>query len=201
MSTPATPDPAALGRDYWEQRYDAAETGWDLGTVSTPLKDYFDQLTDKDLRILIPGGGRSYEAEYLHRAGFRQVTVIDLTPAPFQDLLARCPDFPQEHLVTGDFFTHEGTYDRIIEQTFFCALSPSLRPAYIRRMHALLAPGGRLTGLLFNDPLNNDRPPFGGDQAEYERLFRPMFREVHFSPCYNSIPPRAGRELWLSAQR
>lgn len=30
-----------------------------------PLKVYFDQLTNKDLKILIPGGGNSHEAEYL----------------------------------------------------------------------------------------------------------------------------------------
>ncbi|MCB0780847.1 MAG: SAM-dependent methyltransferase, partial [Flavobacteriales bacterium] len=51
-----------LDRDFWQQRYADGTTGWDLGAVSPPLKAYFDQLTDKDLRILIPGGGRSYEA-------------------------------------------------------------------------------------------------------------------------------------------
>ena len=29
----------------------------------------------------------------------------------------RCPDFPQDHFLVGDFFTHEGAYDRILEQT------------------------------------------------------------------------------------
>jgi hypothetical protein len=45
------------------------ETGWDLGQVSPPLKAYIDQLTDKNLRILIPGCGNSYEAEYLLEKG------------------------------------------------------------------------------------------------------------------------------------
>ena len=190
-----------LDRTYWETRYSEKETGWDVGAVTTPLKEYFDQLTDKGLRILVPGGGRSYEAEYLHRAGFTEVHVIDLTDAPFKDLLARCPEFPKEHLHVGDFFTHGGSYDLIVEQTFFCALDPGLRTRYVASMHALLRPGGQLVGLLFNDPLNEDHPPFGGNRETYLPLFRKWFPDVHLEPCYNSIPPRAGREVWLRAVR
>ena len=188
-----------LDRDFWQQRYADGTTGWDLGAVSPPLQAYFDQLTDKDLRILIPGGGRSYEAEHLHKTGFHHVFVIDLTSAPFEDLLARCPDFLEEHLITGDFFAHDGSYDLIVEQTFFCALDPALRERYVEHMHQLLAPGGKLIGVLFDDPLNDDHPPFGGNQDEYLALWRPVFGEVLLERCHNSVPPRAGRELWLKA--
>lgn len=188
-----------LDRSFWEGRYHAGETGWDLGGPSTPLKEYLDQLTDKGLRILIPGGGRAWEAEYAHRQGFRNVFVIDLTDAPFKDLRSRCPDFPKEHLIVGDFFAHEGQYDRILEQTFFCALHPALRASYVERMHALLKPGGKLVGLLFNDTLNADRPPFGGFAEDYAPLFAAWFGRYSLVPCHNSIAPRAGRELWLEA--
>lgn len=189
----------ALDRPYWDALYANADTGWDLGGPSTPLKTYIDGLTDRDLRILIPGAGRGYEAEYLHRAGFANVHVVDLSEAPLRDLHARCPDLPQEHLHQGDFFAHEGTYDRILEQTFFCALDPSLRPRYVERMHHLLAPGGALVGVLFDDPLGPSGPPFGGTPAEYAPLFAAKFPGVTFEPCYNSIKPRAGREVWLHA--
>ena len=190
-----------LDANFWEQRYRTAETGWDLGGPSIPLKEYLDQVTNKELRILIPGGGRAYEAEYAHRLGFQNVFVIDLTDAPFTDLLVRCRDFPKEHLIIGDFFTHEGQYDLILEQTFFCAIDPSLRPKYVEHMHRLLAPGGKLAGLLFDDVLNSDRPPFGGNRAEYLPLFRSHFPELTLEPCHNSIAPRAGRELWLNAPK
>lgn len=190
-----------LDRTYWESRYHAGETGWDTGGPTTPLKEYIDQLTDKDLRILIPGAGRAYEAEYAHRQGFRNVFVIDLTDAPFKDLLARCPDLPQEHLITGDFFTHEGAYDRIIEQTFFCALDPALRERYVAHTYALLKPGGALVGVLFDAPLNTDRPPFGGSRDAYLPLFRRHFPAVSIEPCHNSIKPRAGSESWLHASK
>lgn len=190
-----------LDRRFWEERYQAGDTGWDLGAPSTPLRAYLDQLTDKDLRLLFPGAGRAYEAEHAHRLGFRNVFVIDLTDAPYKDLLARCPDFPKEHLLVGDLFRHEGSYDRIIEQTCFCALDPALRPDYVRAMHRMLRPGGKLVGVLFDDPLNSDRPPFGGSQVEYEALFKPVFPRVRFTACHNSIAPRSGRELWIEAPR
>ena len=103
------------------------------------------------------------------------------------------------YLITGDFFEHLGSYDLIAEQTFFCALDPALRERYVEHMHRLLAPGGKLVGVLFDDPLNDDHPPFGGNKDEYLRLFRPVFEEVLLERCHNSVPPRAGRELWLKA--
>lgn len=190
-----------LDSGYWGDRYANNETGWDLGGPSTPLKEYLDQLTDKEIRILIPGGGRAYEAEHAHRLGFRNIFVIDLTDAPFKDLLARCPDFPKEQLILGDFFAHNDRYDRILEQTFFCALDPSLRERYVAHMHDLLNPGGKLVGVLFNEALDADKPPFGGDREAYLPLFRKHFPTVTMEPCQNSIPPRAGRELWLCARK
>ena len=64
---------------YWSERYAEGQTGWDIGSVSTPLKTYFDQLTDKNVAILIPGCGNSYEAEYLLAQGFSNVTLIDIS--------------------------------------------------------------------------------------------------------------------------
>lgn len=192
---------AQLDATYWHQRYADHDAPWDLGGPSTPLATYLDGLADNDLRILIPGAGRAYEAEYAHRLGFRNVFPMDLTGAPFEDLLQRCPTFPREHLLVGDFFAHQGSYDIILEQTFFCALDPALRERYVAHMHALLNPGGKLVGVLFNIPLNADRPPFGGSVTEYASLFRKHFHKVSLEPCRNSIKPRAGNEVWLSAEK
>ena len=42
-----------LSAKYWDDRYLNDDFGWDLGQVSPALKDYSDQLTDKNLAILI----------------------------------------------------------------------------------------------------------------------------------------------------
>ncbi len=190
-----------LNAEYWQDRYESGSDAWDIGAPSSPLTTYIDQLTDKDLRILIPGCGRAWEGQYLHERGFRNVWLMDLTGGPFVEFLHRCPDFPKEHLLIGDFFTHEGQYDLIIEQTFFCALDPSLRDRYAEKMRESLGPEGELVGVLFDDAKPGKEagaPPFGGSRAEYKDLFSRFFHQVRIAPCYNSIAPRAGREVWIS---
>ena len=186
-----------LDEGYWAQRYDEGATGWDIGYASGPLKAYIDQLTNKDLKILIPGAGNAYEAEYLHQSGFSQVDVIDIAKAPLENLLNRCPDFPEEHLIHLDFFEHTVRYDLILEQTFFCALIPEWRQRYAEHMQKLLKPGGKLVGVLFNIPLFEDHPPFGGHETEYRKLFEAYFKIKVMETAHNSIAPRAGNELFI----
>ena len=61
--------------EYWSKRYEEGQTGWDIGYPSTPIKTYIDQIKDKNLRILIPGAGNAYEAEYIFKEGFKNVFV------------------------------------------------------------------------------------------------------------------------------
>ncbi|MCW3072364.1 MAG: methyltransferase protein [Bacteroidetes bacterium] len=187
-----------LDEQYWTKRYREDDAGWDTGSITTPLKEYIDQLADKDISILIPGAGNAYEAEYLFNKGFSNVTVIDLSEEPLNNFKKRVPGFPQENLIMGDFFDHQSEYDLIIEQTFFCALNPSLRNRYAEKMHSLLKPGGKLVGLLFNDKLNDDKPPFGGSKDEYIPYFEKYFTFKTVEACYNSIKPRTGRELFIN---
>ncbi len=110
---------------YWSQRYLDNSTGWDIGYASTPLVEYIDQRKDKNIRILIPGAGNAYEAEYLFQQGFSNVFVLDIAELPLKALKKRVPDFPIAQLLNEDFFEHEGTYDLILEQTFFCSFEPT----------------------------------------------------------------------------
>lgn len=189
---------------YWEARYRGHTDGWDLGGPSRPLKEFIERLTDKDRCVLIPGCGRGWEGQLMHDLGFTNVHLLDLTGEPYKDLLSNCPDFPREHLLIGDFFALEGTYDLILEQTFFCAIDPTLRSKYAEHMHQLLAPDGRLVGVLFDDPSPGKEPgspPYGGSITEYRALFGKHFGQVSIEPCTNSIPPRAGREVWIELRK
>lgn len=186
---------------YWTNRYQQNQATWDAGSITAPLKAYVDQLSNKNLKILIPGAGNGHEAEYLFTQGFKNVFVLDISPEPIENLKRRIPEFPQGQLITGDFFTHEQSYDLILEQTFFCALDPSLQTAYVKQMHQLLKPGGKLVGVLFTDPLHSTEPPFALEKKKYEQLFLPYFTIQTLETCYNSIKPRAGRELFMILQK
>ncbi len=56
-----------LDEQYWSNRYQQGSTPWDIGEISTPIKEYIDQLEDKELRILIPGCGNAQEAGYCYQ--------------------------------------------------------------------------------------------------------------------------------------
>ena len=181
---------------YWTKRYQSNDTGWDLGLVSPPLKAYIDQLTNKEIRIFIPGAGRAYEAEYLFRKDFTNVHVIDLCVEPLVELKNRCPQFPENQLHVGDFFDFTMEFDFILEQTLFCALDPSLRDNYAKKCAELLSKEGVLVGLLFNRDFESG-PPFGGNRDEYLSLFAPYFSLIEMEECSNSFPARAGSELFI----
>ncbi|MGX7666809.1 methyltransferase [Flavobacterium pedocola] len=186
-----------LNKDYWENRYQTNDAAWDVGTITTPLKEYIDQIQDKNLKILIPGAGNGHEADYLYSKGFTTIYVADFAETPLRNLKERIPGFPKEHLIQSDFFELEDTFDLILEQTFFCALNPSLRKQYVSKMHSLLKPDGKLFGLLFNFPLTTEGPPFGGSKEEYLDLFSEQFTIKTLESAHNSIKPRAGRELFF----
>ena len=190
-----------LDETYWQDRYEQNNTQWDAGAITPPLQAYIDKLNRQDLKILIPGSGQAYEAEYLHQKGFRQVFVADLALYPLQRLQEREPGFPAGHLLHQDFFDLKGPYDLILEQTFFCALAPDLRPAYARKMAELLRPGGKLAGVLFETEFEQEGPPFGGDREEYRSYFAPYFHFRVFDRCYNSLKPRQGRELFILLEK
>lgn len=186
-----------LNKEYWEQRYKNQQTGWDTGTITTPLKNYFDQIENKNIKILIPGAGNAYEYEYLLQQGFTDVTVIDIAKQPLENIKQRVSCCDEDKLIEDDFFNHNQTYDLIVEQTFFCALAPILRKEYAKKVHSLLNTNGKLAGLLFQFPLTESGPPFGGSLKEYVKLFSPLFDIKIIETAYNSIKPRHGNELFF----
>ena len=185
-----------LNKEYWENRYKKEETGWAIGSISTPIKTYIDQLTDKSLKILIPGAGNGYEFDYLIQKGFNNVTFIDIAKQPILELIERNPS-KKSNIMECDFFKLNEKYDLILEQTFFCALDPKLRKKYVEQMHHLLYPKGKLVGLLFDFPLTNEGPPFGGCTEEYYSLFERTFKIKTLTTSYNSIKPRENKELFF----
>lgn len=44
-----------LNKDYWENKYHLNEIGWDIGTVSTPLKEYIDQIENQRVKNINSG--------------------------------------------------------------------------------------------------------------------------------------------------
>jgi len=86
--------------------------------------------------------------------------------------------------ISGDFFKDgflkdvggDGTFDLLYDFTFLSALPISLRPAWAKRFHELLAPTGKLICLEFptHKPANSGGPPWSLPPKVYEgHLGRP----------------------------
>lgn len=186
--------------EYWSKRYKEGMTGWDLEEPSRPIVKYFEQVEDKTVKILIPGAGNAYEASYLFDQGFKNINVLDVSPIPLASIKKRSPEFPDQQLIEADFFSFQGAFDIIIEQTFFCSFPPAqeTRQHYANKMYDLLNPNGKLVGLWFDFPLKGDmvKRPFGGTEEEYLSYLSPLFEVCTFERCYNSVDSRQDKELF-----
>lgn len=186
-------------KNFWEEMWDENRTNWDVGYAAPSIAEYIDQLTDRKIRILIPGAGNAYEAEYLHKKGFENVYVLDFALKPIENFKKRAVDFPEDHLLNEDFFAHCGSYDLVIEHTFFVALDPALRSKYANKINELLNPGGKLVGLLITDTVPSESgPPFIDTKEEYIKHFEGIFDIRVYKAAHKSIKPRAGRELFVN---
>jgi len=184
-----------LTPDYWNERYRQGYVGWDLGAVSHPMKVIIDRLEDRSIKILVPGAGNGFEVSYLWQRGFSNVHILDWAESPLQQFAERNPEFPEDQMIQKDFFQLNGQFDLILEQTFFCALNPSLRSSYVSKMYDLLNSGGRIQGVLFDAPMLIDRPPFGGNEEEYRGLFEPYFEIEYLRRPQRSEPERVELEF------
>lgn len=191
---------APLDANYWENRWENQETAWDVGYASPAITDYMDKIEDKNVSILIPGCGNAYEAEYLLKNGFQNITLIDIAPKAVEILQNKFRNDPQINVILGDFFEHQGHYDFMLEQTFFCAIPPSMRENYAKKSAELLQANGKIVGVMFNTIFEHQGPPFGGKTEDYRKIFEPFFNIKKMEECYNSIPPRKGSEAFVELE-
>jgi len=187
-----------LGQNYWNERWEKGETSWDMRQSSPAITAYMAQYTNKNAAILIPGCGNAYEAEFLIANGFTNITLIDIAPKAIETVKEKFADKPQVNVLCEDFFNHQGNYDLIIEQTFFCAIPPNRRKEYAEKTASLLSQNGKIIGVLFDKQFNHPFPPFGGCLCEYKPIFGPHFTIKTMNECYNSIPPRAKSEVFIN---
>jgi SAM-dependent methyltransferase len=95
---------------------------------------------------------------------------------------------------------YSGTFDLVVEHAFFCAINPERRGDYVRLVHHLLRPGGELVGLFLAHGRAGG-PPFSTSQEEIEELFAPLFDIRRLEPAADSVPSRAGQELFALMTR
>ncbi len=186
-----------INKAYWNSLYQKKQLAWDVGYVSTPLKGYFNQLENKALQILVPGGGGGHEAAYLYENGFLKTFYLDFAEEAVNTFKRNYPAFPVSNIIRQDFFEHERTYDLIVEQAFFTSIIPEKRALLADRIVKLLKPGGKYAGVFFDKEFQESEPPFGALKETYLELIKEKLSVKIFETAYNSIKARAGSEIFF----
>lgn len=185
--------------DFWDKRFSEGVTPWNAGGVPAALAAYAAGRDDRP-RTLVPGCGHAWEAGWLAARGW-QVTALDFAPTAIDAAREVLGDWPGQ-LLCADFFSFAPAqpFDLVYERAFLCAMPRRLWPDYGRRMHQLLAPGGRLVGFFFfsDDPKG---PPFGIRPEALDALLGPWFEREDERAVDDSLPVFAGRERWQTWRR
>jgi len=183
----------------WQAQYESGETPWDEGAPHPALLDFIAgsgstrSIGTFQGRILVPGSGLGNDVRAISTAD-NQVIGLDIAPGA----VSRAQLFPKsgrEEYIVADLFNLppalRSSFDWIVEHTCFCAIDPSMRPAYAAAVGGALKPGGHLFAIFYLDPALDRQPPYGVTVPDLDRFFSPAFALVR-----EWVPPRtfAGRE-------
>ena len=103
-----------LKKQLWNQRYLDSNTGWDVGYITTPIKEYIDQIKNKEVKILIPGSGNGYEAEYLFELGFKNIFVLDYANRALKNFKSRVDSFPKSNIRCSQYIWNLAIFQTVL---------------------------------------------------------------------------------------
>ncbi|KAM0947223.1 putative methyl halide transferase [Dioscorea sansibarensis] len=185
--------------DGWEKCWEEGLTPWDLGQP-TPIFAHLLQTGNLPKgRVFIPGCGSGYDVVAI--AGpERYVVGLDISHTAIKKAKKLSSSLPNASYCTfevADFFTYQPSelFDLIIDYTFFCALDPSMRPAWANQIGDLSKPDGELLTLMFPIGDETGGPPYSVSVPAYEKLLNPIgFKLISVVDNELAIEPRKGRE-------
>ena len=190
-------------KDYkcedWQRHYEENDLGWDLGQVAPPFVKLWQEEKLPLGKVLVPGCGRGHEVVFLAENGF-DVTAIDFSSGAVTYLKNALKKRNLEgQILHQDFFSldesHEGVYDLVLEQTFFCAISPKQRRDYVLNVSRILKPGGILVGLFYHTD-EQGGPPYNTTREDIEMHFSKKFEIQELDKTSLSAEQRKDKE-WL----
>jgi trans-aconitate methyltransferase len=132
--------------EFWQERFEKKETGWDRGSPSPQLLAWLDRAELQPCRIAVPGCGSGWEVVELAKRGF-DVVGIDYTAAAGQKTRALVDaQGLKAEVIQADVLNYqpENKFDAVYEQTCLCAIHPEHWLAYSQQLVKWLKPGGCL---------------------------------------------------------
>jgi len=199
-------DMAGPKTEFWQERFEKKETGWDRGGPSPQLLAWLDSGELQPCRIAVPGCGSGWEVAELAKRGF-EVIGIDYTAAAVEKTQALLQaQALKAKVVQADVLSYQPDkkFDAIYEQTCLCAIHPEYWFKYSQQLHQWLKPQGNLWVLFMQmiRPASTEQglivgPPYHCDINAMRALF-PESDWVWPKPPYVKVPhPSLAHELGL----
>lgn len=132
--------------EFWQERFEKKETGWDRGSASPQLLAWLDRGELQPCRIAVPGCGSGWEVVELAKRGF-DVVGIDYTAAAVQKTRALVDaQGLKAEIIQADVLNYqpENKFDAVYEQTCLCAIHPEHWLEYSQQLVKWLKPEGSL---------------------------------------------------------
>ncbi|XP_021889201.1 probable thiol methyltransferase 2 isoform X2 [Carica papaya] len=164
----------------WEKSWELGLTPWDLGQP-TPVVLHLQQGGAlPNGRALVPGCGTGYDVVAM-ASPERYVVGLDISENAIKKAKEMSSSSPNANcfaFLKEDFFTWcpSELFDLIFDYTFFCAIEPSMRSAWAKRMCKLLKPDGELITLMFPISDHVGGPPYRVSVAEVIVFFMQLRR-------------------------
>ena len=187
-------------REDWERHYDEKDLRWDLNEVAPPLVHLWKERSFSPCKAIVPGCGAGHEVMFLAKKGFN-VTAVDYTHGAIKLIKSAFEknNYSGE-VLHQDFFKldykYNESFELMLEHTFFCAINPIKRRAYVETAKRILKPGGYLVGL-FYETNEDGGPPFNTHKEDIEKYFSNSFKIESLSKTPHSAEQRLEKE-WLA---
>ncbi len=181
----------ALDKQYWHQRWQSDEIGFNQPQPNILMQRYFPELElNTGARVFVPLCGKSVDMIWLAGQGYKVIGVELSQPA--------CQDFFYENkihhkvierdgfvkyesneitLFAGDFFKFDttllGECNAVYDRAALIALPDQLRQRYAAHLSKLLAPSTKILLITSSYDQNEMQgPPFSVNQDEVKSLFK-----------------------------
>ncbi len=131
---------------FWQERFEKNEIGWDRGAPSPQLIGWIESGALQPCRIAVPGCGTGWEVAELARRGF-EVTGLDYTAAAVEKTRALLDaEGLKAEVLQADVLHYQPAtpFDAVYEQTCLCAIHPEHWLEYAQQLQQWLKPGGSL---------------------------------------------------------
>lgn len=188
---------------WWSQRYEVGDTGWDLAGPSPVLVDMMPRLKLSPSRVLVLGAGRAHDAAFFAQHG-HFVTAVDISENAIQEAKKLYGHIEKLKFELVDMFHPPErwikSFDIVWEHTCFAAIEPARRTELINVWKKVLTEQGQLMGV-FMTKEHRKGPPFGLTEWELRERLHKSFQFLYWGRWRKSAPGREGKELFVLAKR